>query len=194
MTTSRTKKKIGTVAFIGAGPGDPGLLTLRAADILSTADVVVVERRLRDQAAAHTRPDVEVVDPTRLEPAERIRAMVTPAKEGRRVVRVLDGDAAMFAGLAEEAEGVAKARVPVEFVPGVASVTAVPAYAGIPVTDKKSHAVHVVDVGPDAPEPDWAALASSPGTLVLVRCAKSIGKVAASLLEHGRRGDTTVCC
>ena len=192
MTTSRTKKKIGIVTFIGAGPGDPGLLTLRAADVISGADVVVVERRLRDQIAPHTRPDVEIVDPTRLELAERAKAMVTAAKEGRRVVRLLDGDAMLFAGLADEAEACAKARVPIEFVPGVPSVTAVPAYAGIPVTDKKSHAVHVLDVGPDAPEPDWAELASSPGTLILLRCAKSIGKVAASLIEHGRRGDTPV--
>jgi uroporphyrinogen III methyltransferase/synthase len=192
VTTSRTKKKIGTVAFIGAGPGDPGLMTLRAADVLESADVVVVERRLRDQAIVHTRPDVEFVDPTRLEAAERFKALVTPAKEGRRVVRLLDGDATLFAGLAEEAEACAKARVPIEFIPGVAAVTAVPAYAGIPVTDKKSHSVHVVDVGPDAPEPDWATLASSAGTLILLRCAKSVGKVAASLIEHGRRGDTPI--
>ena len=192
MTTSRTKKKIGTIAFIGAGPGDPGLLTLRAADVLATADVVVVERRLRDQASAHTHPDVEFVDPTRLEAAERIKAMVTPAKEGRRVVRLLDGDAAVFSGLAEEAEACAKARVPIEVIPGVATVTAVPAYAGIPITDKKSNAVHVIDVGPDAPEPDWATLASAAGTLILLHCAKSIGKVAASLVEHGRRGDTPI--
>jgi uroporphyrinogen III methyltransferase / synthase len=179
VTTSRTKKKLGSVTFVGGGPGDPGLITLRAVEALGDADVVIVERRLREQATAHCRPDVELVDPTRLEPAERAKAIVTPAKDGRRVVRFLDGDGTLFAGLAEEAEACARARLPIELVPGVPAVTAIPAYAGIPVTDKKSHAVHVVDVGPDAPEPDWAALASSTGTLVLLRCAKSIGKVAA---------------
>jgi len=192
VTTSRTKKKLGTVTFVGGGPGDPGLITVRAAEALGDADVVVVERRLREQATTHCRPDVEVVDPTRMEPAERAKAIVTPAKEGRRVVRFLDGDGTLFAGLAEEADACAKARLTIELVPGVPAVTAIPAYAGIPVTDKKAHAVHVVDVGPDAPEPDWAALASSTGTVVLLRCAKSIGKVAASLVEHGRRGDTPI--
>jgi uroporphyrinogen III methyltransferase/synthase len=192
VTTSRTKKKLGTVSFVGGGPGDPGLITVRAAEALGEADVVIVERRLREQALAHCRPDVDVVDPTRLEPAERAKAIVTPAKEGRRVVRYLDGDGTLFAGLAEEAEACAKARLTIELVPGVPAITAIPAYAGIPVTDKKSHAVHVIDLGPDAPEPDWAALGSSTGTLVLLRCAKSIGKVAASLVEHGRRGDTPI--
>jgi uroporphyrinogen III methyltransferase / synthase len=192
VTTSRTKKKLGTVTFVGGGPGDPGLITVRAAEALGEADVVVVERRLSEQAAPHCRPDVEFVDPTRMDPAERAKAIVAPAKEGRRVVRYLDGDGTLFAGLAEEAEACTKARLTIELVPGVPSSTAIPAYAGIPVTDKKAHAVHVVDVGPDAPEPDWPALGSSAGTLVLLRCAKSIGKVAASLVEHGRRGDTPI--
>ena len=192
MTTSRTKRKFGTVTFVGGGPGDPGLLTLRAAEALADADVLVVERRLRDAAATHCRDDVDIVDPTRMEAAERGKALVTPAKEGRRVVRFLDGDGTLFAGLAEEAEACAKAKLTIELVPGVPAVTAIPAYAGIPVTDKKSHAVHVIDAGSDAPEPDWASLASTNGTLVLLRCAKSIGKVAASLIEHGRRGDTPI--
>jgi uroporphyrinogen III methyltransferase/synthase len=192
VTTSRTKKKLGTVTFVGGGPGDPGLVTVRAAEALGDADVVVVERRLREAALAHCRDDVEVIDPTRMEAAERAKAVIAPAKEGRRVVRYLDGDGTLFSGLAEEAEACAKARLTIELVPGVPAVTAVPAYAGIPVTDKKSHAVHVVDAGSDAPEPDWASLASNGGTLVLLRCAKTIGKVAASLVEHGRRGDTPI--
>jgi uroporphyrinogen III methyltransferase/synthase len=192
VTTSRTKKKLGTVTFVGGGPGDPGLLTLRAAEALADADVLVVERRLREAAVAHCRDDVELVDPTRMEPAERGKALVTPAKEGRRVVRFLDGDGTLFAGLAEEAEACAKAKLTIELVPGVPAASAIPAYAGIPVTDKKAHAVHIVDAGSDAPEPDWASLASTHGTLVLLRCAKSIGKVAASLVEHGRRGDTLI--
>jgi uroporphyrinogen III methyltransferase/synthase len=191
VTTAR-KKKLGTVTFVGGGPGDPSLLTLRGAEALGGADVVVLDGIAGGELLGHCRPDIEVVDAGALEHAERAKVIVAAAKEGRRVVRLLDGDGSVLGGLAEEAEACAKAKVPVEIVPGVTSVSAVPAYAGIPVTDKKTHAVHVVDVGPEAPEPDWAALASTPGTLVFVNCVRAIGKVAASLVEHGRRADTPV--
>ena len=192
MSTSRTKKKLGLVTFVGGGPGDPSLLTLRGADALAEADVVILDRLARDQLLGHCRPDVEVVDAASLDHPERIRTVVAAAKEGRRVVRLLDGDSVTFSGGAEEADAVAKAKVPLEIVPGVTSVTAVPAYAGIPLTDKKSHAVHVVDAGPEAPEPDWATLASTPGTLVLLNCVRSIGKVAGALIEHGRKPETPI--
>jgi uroporphyrinogen III methyltransferase/synthase len=192
VTTSRTKKKLGTVTFVGGGPGDPGLLTLRAAEVLADADVVVVDRIARDLLLTHCRTDVEVLDATDLDQAVRGKTIVTAAKEGRRVVRLLTGDPTMFGGLAREAEACARSKVPFELVPGVSAVSAVPAYAGIPVTDAKTHAVHIVDAGADAPEPDWATLATSPGTLVLLNCAKSIGKVAGALVEHGRRADTLV--
>ncbi|HEU5034906.1 MAG TPA: bifunctional uroporphyrinogen-III C-methyltransferase/uroporphyrinogen-III synthase [Mycobacteriales bacterium] len=192
MSTSRTKKKVGLVTFVGGGPGDPGLLTVRGADALAEADVVVIDRLAREQLLRHCRADAEIVDAAGFDHSERAKAVVAAAKEGRRVVRLLDGDSALFGGLAEEAEACAKAKLPVEIVPGVSAVTAVPAYAGIPVTDRKSHAVHVVDVGPEAPEPDWATLAATPGTLVLLNCVRAIGKVAAALVEHGMRGDTAV--
>ncbi|MDQ1697128.1 MAG: uroporphyrinogen methyltransferase / synthase [Frankiaceae bacterium] len=192
MTTSRTKKKLGLVTIVGGGPGDPGLLTLRAAEALADADVVVIDRIARDQLLTHCRDDVEVVDAAGFDHAERARAVVTAAKEGRRVVSLLDGDPSLLGGLAEEAEACARSKVPFELVPGVTSATAVATYAGIPVTDKKTHAVHIVDVGPDAPEPDWATLASTPGTLVLLNCVRSIGKVAGALNEHGRKPETQI--
>jgi uroporphyrinogen III methyltransferase/synthase len=192
VSTSRTKKKPGRVTFAGGGPGDPGLLTLRAVRALSEADLVVLDRIARGELLVHCRADVEVIDAADLDHAERSKAIVAAAREGRRVVRLLDGDSGLFSGLAEEAEAVAKARLPLEIVPGVSSVTAVPAYAGIPVDDKRTHAVHVVDVGPEAPEPDWAALASTPGTLVLLNCVRSIGKVAAALVEHGKKAETLI--
>jgi uroporphyrinogen III methyltransferase/synthase len=189
--TSRPKKKLGTVTFVGAGPGDPGLLTLRAADVLADADVVVADG---DAGAllTHCREGVEVVDGQALDATDRAKALVTPAKDGRRVVRVLPGEPTLFGGFAREAEACAKAKVPFELVPGVPHATAVPGYAGIALTDAKTHAVHVVDVSPDAPEPDWAALAATPGTLVLVNCVGSVGKVAGALVEHGRRADTPI--
>ncbi|MDQ1703741.1 MAG: uroporphyrinogen methyltransferase / synthase, partial [Frankiaceae bacterium] len=192
MTTSRTKKKIGLVTFVGGGPGDPGLLTLRAAEALADADVVVLDRIARQQLLAHCREGVEIIDAADLDHSERTRTVVAAAKDGHRVVRLLDGDPALLGGLAEEAEACARAKVPFELVPGVTSATAVASYAGIPVTDKKTHAVHIVDVGPEAPEPDWATLASTPGTLVLLNCVRAIGKVAAALMEHGRRAETAI--
>ena len=193
MTTSRTKKKLGPVVFIGAGPGDPGLLTVRAAEALADADVVVLDKAWRESLLAHCRSeDVEVVETGKLDVADRGRAIVAAAKEGRSVVRVLDGDASLLSGLTEEAEICARSKVPFEVVPGVTTPTAVAAYAGLPVTDKKTFAVHVVDAGPDAPEPDWATLASTSGTLLLLNCARSIGKVAGALIEHGRRPDAPI--
>ena len=192
MTTSRTKKKLGLVTLAGGGPGDPQLLTLRAAEALADADVVVADDAVRELVAGHCRPDVELVDAGALALTDRTKALVAAAREGRRVVRLFAGDPAVLGGLAEEAEACAKAKVPFELVPGVTSATATATYAGIPVTDKKSHAVQIVDCGPDAPDPDWAALASSPGTLLLLNCARSIGKVAGALVEHGRRGDTGI--
>jgi uroporphyrinogen III methyltransferase/synthase len=188
--TARTKKKFGTVTFIGGGPGDPRLLTLRAAEVLAEADVVVLDRDRFGRLLEHTREGVDIVDST--QEADVAKACVTAAKDGRDVARVFVGDPTVFCGYVAEAEACAKAKVPFELVPGVSSAVAVPAYAGIPVTDKKTHAIHVVDVSPDGPEPDWAALAATSGTVVLLNVSGSIGKVAASLTEHGRRGDTPV--
>jgi uroporphyrinogen III methyltransferase/synthase len=192
VTTSRTKKKLGTVTFVGGGPGDPGLLTVRGCDALTEADVVVADPIAAAQVTRLCRDDVTVVDADGLEPAARAKALVAPAKEGRSVVRLFDGDGTLLGGLAEEAEACAKAKLPIEIVPGVPAATAVAAYAGVPVTDKKHRTVHVVDLGADAPEPDWAALASTRGTLVLLNCNGALGKAAAALVEHGMRGDTQV--
>ncbi|HET6816588.1 MAG TPA: uroporphyrinogen-III synthase [Mycobacteriales bacterium] len=191
MTTAR-KKKMGSVTFVGGGPGDPSLLTLRGAEAIADADVVVIDVAALGELLSHRREDAEVVDSGRLEPADRTKAIVAAVRDGRQVTRVLPGDPALLGGLAEEAEACAKAKVPFEFVPGVSPATAVASYAGIPVTDKKTHTVHVVDASPEAPEPDWAALASSAATIVLLNCTKSVGKIAAALVEHGRKADSLV--
>jgi uroporphyrinogen III methyltransferase / synthase len=191
VTTAR-KKKLGSVTFVGGGPGDPSLLTLRGAEALADAQVVVIDIAAYGDLLAHRRADAEVVDAGKLEPAERTKAIVAAVREGRRVTRVLPGDPALLGGLAEEAEACAKAKVPFEIVPGVSPATAVAAYAGIPVTDKKARTVHVVDASPEAPEPDWAALASSTATIVLLNCTKSVGKIATALVEHGRKAESLV--
>ena len=189
---TRAKAKTGTVVFIGAGPGDPGLLTLRAADALATADCVAVPDALRDAVLPRCREDVEVLDVTGLDGPATGKALAAAAKTGHNVARVLPGDPTVLCDFANEADACAKAKVGFELVPGVSAAFAVPAYAGVPVTDKKHRAVHVLDVGPEADEPDWASLAAPRQTLVLLNCADVIGKVAASLVEHGWRGDTPV--
>jgi uroporphyrinogen III methyltransferase/synthase len=192
VTTSRTRKKFAAVSFVGVGPGNKDLLTVRAAELLRQAELVAVDRNLRELVVDLASSEVELLDTSKLDVAERAKALVAAAKEGRSVVRVLAGDGGLFGGLAEEADAVAKAKVPVEIVPGVPTAAAVSAYAGIPLVDKKVSAVHVVDLSSDAPEPDWSALAGTPGTLVLLNCGRGIGKVAAALIEHGRKPETAI--
>jgi uroporphyrinogen III methyltransferase/synthase len=191
VTTTRTKPKPGTVTFIGAGPGDPGLMTLRAVDALAAADVVVLPRPQLDAVLSHSRPDVEVID-TKCTDTAAAKAVIAAARSGKQVVRVLPGDPTVVCAFAEEADACAKAKLGFELVPGVSAALAVPAYAGIPVTDKRSRAVHVVDVAPDSPEPDWNAAVAAHQTLVVLGCDGAIGKVATALVEHGRRGDTPI--
>lgn len=160
MSTARPKKKpVGTVAFVGAGPGDPGLLTLRAVEVLAGADVVVLDRLAReDVVARHCRAGVEVLDAgygedgQPLTQASRAKLVTRAAKSGARVVRLMDGDPGTFGGLAEEMVACRKASVPFEVVPGVSAVSAVPAYAGIPLTSRDARAVHVVNPAESAVE------------------------------------------
>jgi uroporphyrinogen III methyltransferase / synthase len=191
VTTTRTKPEPGTVTFVGGGPGDHGLLTVRAVEALGAADAVALARPLLDFTLAHCRDDVEVIDTTSSEGTAG-RALLNAAKSGKNVVRVFAGDPTLLCAFAEEADACAKAKIGFELVPGVSSAVAVPAYAGIPVTDRKTRSVHVVDVSPEAPEPDWAGAVAAHQTLVMLNCAGVLGKVATALVEHGRRGDTPI--
>jgi len=146
-TTTRKSRPLGCVAFVGAGPGDPELLTVRAVELLAKADVVVTESQDADFVRRFCRDDVEVVDGSLgddgqpLSHAVRARLVVKAAKSGGSVVRLLDGDPFLYATGSEEAVGCAKAGIPFEVVPGVSSITAVPAYAGIPLTSAKHREV-----------------------------------------------------
>ena len=192
MSTTRTKPKPGTVTFIGAGPGEPGLLTLRAVEVLATADSVALARPLLDWVLSYCRDDVEVVDVSCAGTAPG-KALVTAARAGKNAVRLFPGDPTVLCGFAEEADACARAHVDFELVPGVTAAVAVPGYAGIPITDKRTRAVQIVDVSPHGPDPDWASLAAAnQQTLVLLNCSDSVGKAAAALVEYGRKGDTPV--
>jgi uroporphyrinogen III methyltransferase/synthase len=196
VTRTAKKKPVGSVAFVGAGPGDPELLTLRAVERLHDADVVVLDDPSREYVVRlHCRDDVELLDGALgadgqpMTHAMRARLAVTAAKAGKVVVRLLDGDPGVFGGVGEEAAACAKSHVPFEIVPGVSSASAVPAYAGIPLTTTKSREVDVIDA---TSKVDWPAHAAADTTLVLMYALPDIKAIAAALVDGGRKPETPV--
>ena len=186
---------VGFVSFVGSGPGDPELLTVRAAELLREAEVVVTEAPEHAALVAKLAPEAEVVDGgfgtdgQPLTHAGRAKVVVKQAKTGRRVVRLMAGDPFVYASGPEEAQACVKAGVAFEIVPGVSSVTAVPAYAGVPLTDRKHREVAVVNCA-DA-KVDWSAYADD-RTLVLLSAVSAIGDVAKALVAAGRAPETPV--
>ncbi|WP_344888321.1 bifunctional uroporphyrinogen-III C-methyltransferase/uroporphyrinogen-III synthase [Actinomadura meridiana] len=179
-------RSTGRVVIVGMGPGDPGLLTLRAAAELARADTVVVSRaHCPDEVLAHCRPGVEIVDSAEGDPA---RFAEHAAKAGRRVVRLLRGDPGLACGLAEEGGALAKAGVPFEVVPGVSAVTGVPGYAGIPLTDAGHREVRVVDATHG--DVDWDRFADQGATLVILGAEHSVAEVCKNLVAAGRPDST----
>jgi uroporphyrinogen III methyltransferase/synthase len=181
MSSTRARKPAGSVALVGAGTGDPGLLSVRATELLSAADLVLADARCGDAVLALAGPTAEVVvtEPGDLQGA----ALVAAAKEGRAVVRLLPGDPFVAEEGAKEAEAVVKGKQRLEVVPGVPHAVAVPDYAGVAVGLPRTIA-RVTDAL------DWRALSAAPGTLVLLCNAGEVGKAAASLVEHGRKAET----
>jgi siroheme synthase len=194
----------GHVSFVGAGPGDPGLLTLRAVELLRAADVVIADRReehadlvrqVRATPDGATLPDVEIVDGivspegTPLTAAARARLAVKHARTGARVVRLLAGDPFSDSTGPEEAQACRRSGIEFEVVPGVPTASAVPTYAGVPLTTRTHRAMAVVNVG-DA-KMDWSVYGTGQ-TLVLLSKAGRVGEVAAALVTAGRPGTTPV--
>lgn len=203
MTTANSTtpgKPAGRVAFVGAGPGDPGLVTLRARDYLAAADTVVIDQVNRaDMVARHARADVEVVDAghgehgEELTRASRAKILVRAAKaldRGGLVVRLMDGDPAMFNGFAEEALALHKAGIRFDVVPGVSAVTAVPTYAGVPLTSKEASAVHVVSAGDR--KHDWSPAVAAHVTVVILGLPETLAGALADLRAAGRADETPV--
>ena len=196
----------GTVALVGAGPGDPGLLTLKAAQLLGEADVVLVDRLVAKQVLEHVRPGAQVVDVgktswTGTAPRQdEINAqLVAYARAGHRVVRLKGGDPFVFGRGSEEAEALVAAGVAFEVVPGITSAIAVPAYAGIPVTARgytQDVCVVTGHLDPDDPASRvrWQALATGPGTLVILMGHDRLRLLASGLVRHGRDPQTPAAC
>ena len=196
----RARPGVGSVALVGGGPGDPGLLTVRGRRLLAGADVVVRDRLA---PAVDLPAGVEVVE-TGKSPhgpswSQRdIEArLVERAQRGQRVVRLKGGDVHVFARGIEEVAACVAAGVPVEVVPGVTSALAVPALAGIPVTARgvtQSFAVVSAHLPPGDPGStvDWDALARLGGTLVLLMAVERLAAVCAALVAGGRSAGTPV--
>lgn len=196
----RTRPGAGSVALVGGGPGDPGLLTVHGRRLLAAADVVVRDRL----APVVDLPDVvEVVEvgksgggPSWAQ--QDIEALlVERALAGQRVVRLKGGDVHLFARGSEEVAACVAAGVPVQVVPGVSSAFAVPALAGIPVTARGvTQSVAVVSAhlapGDEGSTVDWDALARLGGTLVLLMATPRLAAVAAALIAGGREPGTPV--
>jgi uroporphyrinogen III methyltransferase / synthase len=194
---------VGPVYLVGAGPGDPGLLTVRGLELLRTADVVVYDRlvnpALLDEtpraalrifagkaAGAHCLPQTEIN-----------ALLIAHARRGRRVVRLKGGDPFVFGRGGEEAEALAAAGIAWEVVPGVSAAVAVPAYAGIPLTHRRLASSFAVVTGHEdesrgARSVDWAGLATAVDTLVVLMGLRSLPAIVTELLAHGRAPDTPV--
>lgn len=195
---------IGTVYLVGAGPGDPGLLTLRGAECLRAADVVLYDYLAGPELLPATRPDAELVclgrhGHGRLMPQSEINErMIAAARAGRVVVRLKGGDPALFARLAEELAALEAADVPYEIVPGVTAAQAASSYAGIPLTDRDEASCVAFVTGRESCDKrgddalDYAALAQFPGTLVFYMGITSAPHWSRELIAHGKSAYTPV--
>ncbi|HET8757158.1 MAG TPA: uroporphyrinogen-III C-methyltransferase [Solirubrobacteraceae bacterium] len=193
----------GTVYLVGAGPGDPGLLTVRAVELIGTADVVLYDRLIPPEALAYARADAQVVyvgkegEGPQVPQDDTHALLLEHARAGRTVVRLKGGDPFVFGRGGEEALVLARAGIPFEVVPGVTAGVAAPAYAGIPVTHRDSASGVAFVTGherPDKPDTaiDWAALARFPGTLVFYMGVRTLPRIAERLIAEGRPPDEPV--
>jgi len=193
----------GRVILVGAGPGDPGLLTMAAADSLREADVIIYDRLVDKGVLDLARKDAEMIFAGKKSGGESSdqeeinRLLVARAGEGKLVVRLKGGDPFVFGRGGEEALALRQAGIPYDIVPGVTSATAVPAYAGIPVTHRGISSSFAVITGhEDAEKPEvairWDALAQGPDTLVVLMGTRSLPKVVGNLLAGGKAAETPV--
>ena len=191
----------GAIALVGAGPGDPGLMTVRGLALLRRADVIVydrlVDRRLLREAPRARRIFVGKATGAHTLPQHEINALlVQHARRGRRVVRLKGGDPFVFGRGGEEAEALAAAGIPFEVVPGVSSAIAAPAYAGIPVTHREIASSFAVVTGHECraarERVDWSRLATAVDTLVVLMGVAALPRIARELIAHGRAADTPV--
>jgi len=192
----RRSEAVGSVALVGGGPGDPGLITVRGRRLLAEADVVVVDRLGPRALLEELAPDVEVIEAGKapdnhtLPQAAINELLISLAKQGKRVVRLKGGDPFVFGRGGEELLALVQAGVACEVVPGVTSAIAVPAAAGIPLTHRTLSRQFTVVTGHE--DLDWPKLAAIEGTLVLLMGATRVERIAKELVSAGRDANTPV--
>ncbi len=193
----------GTVYLVGAGPGDAGLLTLRGAELLRRADVVVYDALVNPELLRLAPRSAEIIyggkraKEQAISQAELNQLLIERARAGKTVVRLKGGDPYVFGRGAEEAEQLADSNIPFEVVPGVSSFVAVPNYAGVPLTHRGLSSKLTLITGHEDPAKeassiDWAQVAKTPGTKVIMMGTDRIGQIAATLVGHGMDAATPV--
>jgi uroporphyrinogen III methyltransferase/synthase len=192
----------GKVFLIGAGPGDPKLLTIKAAELLKTADVVVYDRLVNTAILKHAPDNAEKIyvgkrtGKHELTQEEITELLIEKALRGKRVVRLKGGDPFLFGRGGEEAEALAADGIEFEVVSGVTSAIAAPAYAGVPLTHRDFVASVTIVTGHRAGDGeksvDWAKIAGTGGTIVILMGVESLETIAEKLVEGGLSPDTPV--
>ncbi len=200
---SKSRSGNGKVYLVGAGPGDLGLVTLRAKECIESADVVVYDHLANPEILGWARDDAEIIyvgktaGESPIKQHEINALLIEKAREGKQVIRLKGGDPFVFGRGAEEAQLIADAGIPFEIVPGITSSIAGPAYAGIPITHR-SHNSHVTfftgheDPAKTESAIDYAALAKLGGTQVMLMGMERLGSITSEMLKHGVRGDLPV--
>ena len=214
---TQTKESVslspGLVSLIGAGPGDPGLLTVRGRERLQTADVVVYDRLAHPSLLGYARPDAELVYVGKASAQHAMKQgdinalLIDRAKQGKSVARLKGGDPFVFGRGGEEAEECRAVGVPFEIVPGVTSAIAAPAYAGIPVTHRDMASSFAIVTGHERDDSresgtrlpgeaeqrrNWANIARAGDTLIFLMGVEALPDIAARLQENGRDPQTPV--
>ncbi|MHC4404741.1 MAG: uroporphyrinogen-III C-methyltransferase [Planctomycetota bacterium] len=193
----------GTVYLVGAGPGDPGLITLRAVECLGRADLVLYDYLVNPAVLEHAPASAELVCLGRhstgrvLSPEEIVARMLEGARSGRTVVRLKGGDPSVFGRGADETGALRDAGIPFEIVPGITAGLAVAAFCEIPITHHDDASAVALIAGQerhDKPESrlDYGVLAEFPGTLIFYMGVRKVGEWSQSLIEHGKPPDTPV--
>jgi uroporphyrinogen III methyltransferase/synthase len=191
----------GKVFLVGAGPGDPGLITVKGLECIKQADVIIYDFLASEVLLRHASENSEIIyvgkkgsDHTFSQ--ETINALIVEkAETGSTVIRLKGGDPFIFGRGGEEAEVLIRAGIPFEIVPGVSSAIAAPAYAGIPLTHRKFASSVAFVTGHEDPTKnksniDWASLAKGIGTIVFLMGVKNLSQITERLMSHGMRPDT----
>ena len=174
-----------SVSLVGAGPGDPELITVRGLARVRACDVIVFDRLVAAELVAEAPAHALRIERDRLTQENVNALLVAHGRRGRRVVRLKGGDPFVFGRGGEEALALVEAGVPFEVIPGVSSLSAVPASAGIPVTHRGLSAAVTAFAAHDVEGLDAAALARAPGTLVAFMGLAGLERLAERLIEHG---------